>query len=347
MDAKAKRELLELIEEKERRAAGRKLYAYYPDQGPLRRELYRKHTAFFAAGAKYRERCMMAANRVGKTEGVGAFEVTCHLTGEYPKWWEGRRFNRPVSGRAAGDTSKTVRDIIQKKLLGKFDSLGTGLIPRELLVKTTRKTGISEAIDSIYVRHASGGTSQLTLKSYEEGRESFQGDEQDLTWLDEEPPLDIYVECLLRTMTVDGIVISTFTPLAGLSETVLSFLPGGEIKPLIEGEKFLIMATWDDAPHLTRAQKDELWAAIPPYQREARAKGIPQLGSGAIYPIPESDIIIPDIQIPEHWTRGLSMDVGWKRTSVGLWALDKDNDILYRTGEHYRGEEPPRPTTTP
>ena len=69
----------------------RKLWTYYPDSGPLRRELYPKHLQFFAAGAAHRERLFMAANRVGKTEGVGGYETTLHLTGEYPPWWEGWR----------------------------------------------------------------------------------------------------------------------------------------------------------------------------------------------------------------------------------------------------------------
>jgi len=37
--------------------------------------------------------------------------------------------------------------------------------------------------------------------------------------------MDVYGECLIRTATTDGIVMITFTPLAGLSEVVLSFLP--------------------------------------------------------------------------------------------------------------------------
>lgn len=57
---------------------------FYPDTGPLRRELYPKHLEFFGAGAVHRERCMLAANRVGKTEGVGGYETVLHLTGEYP-----------------------------------------------------------------------------------------------------------------------------------------------------------------------------------------------------------------------------------------------------------------------
>ena len=55
-------------------------------------------------------------------------------------------------------------------------------------------------------------------------RGAFEGTEQDVVWLDEEPPLDVYVECLVRTMTTDGLVMVTFTPLEGMSDVVMSFL---------------------------------------------------------------------------------------------------------------------------
>lgn len=314
---------------------------YFPETGPLRRELYKKHMEFFAAGAKFRERCFMAANRIGKTESGGGYEFVHHLTGEYPAWWKGRRFKKPVDCWAAGDTAKTVRDIIQYKLLGKAGEFGTGLIPAERLVRTTPKAGVPEAVDSIYVKHASGGLSQVGLKSYDQGRVAFQGPEKDVVWLDEEPPLDVYTECLLRTMTTNGIIMLTFTPLLGLSETVLQFLPGGEIAEHATGSKCVVMATWDDVPHLTKEVKEELWASIPPYQRDARSKGIPQLGSGAIYPIPESDILIADFELPPHWPRGYGMDVGWNRTSAGFHAWDRENDVIYRVAEHYRGQAEP------
>lgn len=209
--------------------AGRKLWTYYPDSGPLRRELYVKHLEFFRAGANHRERCMLAANRIGKTEAVGGYELTLHLTGLYPDWWEGRRFAKRVKAWAAGDTSRTVRDILQEKLLGPPGSHGTGLIPRDWLAKTTPKPGVADAIESIFVRHISGGYSVVQLKSYETGRESFQGTEQDVIWLDEEPPIDVYAEALLRTMTTNGLVMCTFTPLNGLSDVVQMFLP--ELRP--------------------------------------------------------------------------------------------------------------------
>ena len=105
--------------------------------------------------------------------------------------------------------------------------------------------------------------------------------------------------------------------------------------------KFLCTATWDDIPHLTEEAKNDLWLSIPPYQREARSKGIPSLGSGAIYPIAESDLVVPDIPIPDHWPRGYGLDVGWNRTAAVWVALNRDTDVLYCYSEHYRGEAEP------
>jgi phage terminase large subunit-like protein len=347
MDRAEKLELIQILEEKERRKRTRKLHSYYPDEGPLRRELYPKHLAFFAAGKSYLERLMMAANRVGKTEGAGGFEVTCHATGRYPKWWDGRVFTRPTEGWVGGDNKETVRDITQLKLLGPLHDIGTGLIPKEDIVDITRRPGISNVVDTVYVRHQSGGVSEIGFKSYDQKRHSWQGTKKDYVWLDEEPPLDIYTEALLRLTSTtgnhedNGLMLLTFTPLMGMSETVMAFLPGGQIQESQEGSKFVVTATWDDVPHLSEETKKILWNSIPPFQRDARSKGVPQLGSGAIYPVPESDILVDDFQIPDHWPRAFGMDVGWNRTAVVWGAWDRDNDILYLTSEHYRGQAEP------
>ena len=214
--------------EEQERAEHNRMLSFYPDSGPLRRELYPRHLEFFQAGAIHRERCFLAANRVGKTEGVGAYELTLHLTGRYPHWWAGRRFAHAIDAWAVGDTSKTVhREIIQPKLLGKPGRLGTGMIPADAILRCVPKPNVPEAVETVYVRHCSGGESLLTFKSYEQGRESFQGSEKHVIWLDEECPKNIYVECLMRTMTTNGLVILTFTPLNGLTELVKDFLGEG------------------------------------------------------------------------------------------------------------------------
>lgn len=230
----AKREYLRLLTERSRRAKRRKLFSLYPDDGPLRRELYAKHMAFFRLGVDHEERLFLAGNRVGKTEGAGGYEVTLHLTGRYPAWWQGRRFEGPVDGWAAGDTRQTTKDIVQLTLLGPPEAMGTGLIPGDDLYRTKPMQGVPDGIETVYVRHVSGGLSRLGFKSYDQGRRSFQGTKKHFVWLDEEPPLDVYSEALMRTASTvpgerGGMMICTFTPLEGMSETVMHFLPNGEI----------------------------------------------------------------------------------------------------------------------
>jgi phage terminase large subunit-like protein len=333
-------ETIEIAEERARRESGRKLTTYFPDTGDFRRELYPKHLEFFKLGATKRERLFLAANRVGKTEGAGGFELACHLTGNYPKWWTGRRFDTAIQAYAAGDTRETVRDILQKKLLGKPGEYGTGLIPRDAIVRTSPGF-IPDAVQAIWVKHVSGGISVVYFKSYDQGREAFQGTEPHVIWLDEEPPMAVYTECLVRTMTNDGMVYLTFTPLLGMSEVVLAFLPGGAIPEKQDGSKAVVSATWDDVPHLSAAAKKDLWDAIPPFQRDARSKGLPQLGAGLIYPVPESVFLCAPFEIPKHWPRSYGLDVGWNRTAAIWGADDPETDTEYWYSEHYQGEEVP------
>lgn len=337
------RQQVEISGEIARRLQRQKIKRYYPETGKLRRDAYPKHMSFFSAGATCRQRLMLAANRVGKTEGVGLYELTLHLTGDYPDWWIGRKFNRAVKAWAAGDTKQTVREILQDKLLGAPGQWGTGLIPGDDISRVARGGGsVADSVETIYVKHKTGGISALVLKSYDQRRESFQGTEQDIILLDEEPPEDIYTECLLRTMTNNGMLMLTFTPLRGMSEVVLAFLPGGElVENLQDSSKFVVMATWDDVPHLDDAVKKELWDSIPPFQRDARSKGVPQLGAGAIYPVPESDIVVPDFSIPDHWPRSYALDVGWNRTAAIWGAKDPETKIVYLYSEHYRGQAEP------
>lgn len=240
---------LTLLKERVRRQSMRSFHALFPDEdrawdGPVTqvfrsgageaiyaRAKYPQHMEFFGAGATYRERCFMAANRVGKTT-AGGFEMTSHLTGLYRDWWPGRKFPRPISAWAAGKTNETTRDVIQRKLLGEVawrgnakTVTGTGLIPGDLIGDITWKQGVADLVDTVLIRHATEGWSRLGLKSYQQGRGSFEGTEQDVIWPDEEPPLDIYGEMLIRTATTNGIVFLTFTPLEGMSDVVMSFLP--------------------------------------------------------------------------------------------------------------------------
>src|SRR5690349_12137228 len=119
------------LEEVEYREKGEKFFKFYPPEGDLALDRYPKHHEFFDLGASKPFRLFLGGNGVGKTEGIGCYEATCHLTGIYPDWWRGIRYSRPIYMIVAGQTKENVRDIIQPKLIGRRGEYGTGMIPRD------------------------------------------------------------------------------------------------------------------------------------------------------------------------------------------------------------------------
>lgn len=105
--------------------------------------------------------------------------------------------------------------------------------------------------------------------------------------------------------------------------------------------KSCVMVSWEDIPHLTEEDKASILAGIPPWQRDSRTKGVPQLGAGAIYQVPEEDVKVPPFAIPAYWPRCYGMDVGWNRTAAVFCAIDRDTDTVYVYDEYYRGQAEP------
>lgn len=168
----------------------------------------------------------MAGNQLGKTYCGGA-EMAIHLTGKYPDWWCGKRWDRPVRAWAGSETWDVTRDGVQRILVGEpkdEGQWGTGLIPGDDLVDWARRQGAPDALDSVIVKHVSGDHSTLGFKSYDQGRTKWQAETLDLCWFDEEPDQDIYTEGLTRTNATNGMVYLTFTPLKGMSEVVHAFI---------------------------------------------------------------------------------------------------------------------------
>lgn len=111
--------------------------------------------------------------------------------------------------------------------------------------------------------------------------------------------------------------------------------------PEITSSRYLVQAGWDDVPHLDEKTKKELLSSTQPYLREARSKGTPSLGAGAIYPIPLEEVQVEPFAIPAYWKRAYALDVGWNRTAC-LWiAYDPSDSVGYLYAEHYRGEALP------
>lgn len=334
---------IKLAEEIKKRKQRRKIYNdfYFKPNSPLSIEHYPKHREFFKLGALgIMVRLFIAGNRIGKTESGGLYETVLHAIGWYPSWWEGKRFadDKNLSIWVVSDSFKDSRDVIQKKLFYNDDGadFGTGLIPYENIIETRIMSGVSNCYDYVKVKRNGGGVATIYFKASSQGRKQFQGTIQDIILLDEEPPLDVYVECMLRLMNnPEAIMLLTFTPLQGMTELIQDF---EKTKNDPTQSKASVIATWDDAPHLTEEDKAKMLALIPEYQRDARTKGLPQLGAGAVYRVAIDDFCVKPFAIPDSWKVFFGMDVGYNHTAVAVMALDPNTDTIYMFDEmHIKG----------
>ncbi len=306
-----------------------------------------KQQEFFDLGLTAWERQLRAGNQLGKSD-AGAYEFSCHLTGEYPADWLGYRFRRPVRAWACGETGLDVRNVIQTKLCGDYaivGSLGTGFIPKDCFTdKPSMARGVTDAFDTITVRHKIGGISRVQFKSYEQGREKFQGEPVDLIWADEEPPMDIYTEMLARLTATHGIIFVTYTPLNGVTKLIKRFRQKvDENGNLVKGRAETLM-TLKDATHLSAEIVERILKQYPLHEREARLNGVPLLGSGGVFEEVNPQMLRVPLSVRgegiwhsdlgqlrvSHWSFMWAIDFGIAHPFAAvLLAWDRDFDCIY------------------
>ena len=194
---------------------------------------YTKQKLFHSNGLTFSERLFVAGNQLGKTTAGGA-EWAIHLTGRYPDWWQGAVFKTPPLLWAGSVTGESTRDNPQRVLVGpppKEEEWGPGMIPHNAIKTWDRMHGTPNSLDNVQVRWGGGGdiqagTAVCAFKSYEKGREKWQGPTVDGVWFDEEPAMDIYTEGLTRTNNGQRgqFSIMTLTPLLGMSDVIHAFI---------------------------------------------------------------------------------------------------------------------------
>lgn len=289
-----------------------------------------KQREFHAAGPHFKERALVAGNRLGKSL-AGGFEDAMHATGEYPSWWTGKVFEGDLNMWIASESIELTRDGVQKIVAGPADKLGTGAIPAARIKDRTLRSGVVGAIDTLFVRRGGGGDVQgddcsITFKSYDQGRAKFQAAAVHVVHLDEEPDLDIYTEALTRTVDTRGILMLTATPLKGLTPLMRKVM--FERTPSMH----VTVMTLDDVTHFTAEEKRAIAELYPEHERDARLRGIPTIGEGGIYPVSQSAIECDPFPIPAHWRWLMAVDFGWDHPFAWvLLAYDPDTDTIYVT----------------
>lgn len=292
--------------------------------------------------------CMIrAGNQQGKTQSAAA-QMTMDALGWYPGWYEGRKFlvppkiERPYDfiGWYGCTTSGKTRDGAQVKLLGDIrqqGGLGTGLIPLDNIVgKPTMARGIADFVDTITVRREVGGTGIIRGKTFEMGREAWQGEPVDLVWGDEDPSdFEVYGECQARLTTTRGKIIWSMSPMLGLTPVRKHF------KTKQPGTAEVLMTIYDAAVSNGGHIPDEdIPEIIARYGSKAatRAFGGDMQGEGAVFETPADKIkhTLDMASVPPYWPwlwafdfRHSGQESGGHPFAAVLGAWDRDNDVVY------------------
>ncbi len=290
---------------------------------------------YYDAGAYAKQRMIIAANGVGKSQSVCA-ELAAHVIGEYPPWWQGVRFNQGGwecwIGSIDNDMQKRGP---QRALVGRNleDGLGKGLIPRRNIVDMElRQAGVKGVVDTLVIKHSSGQNVTIKWLTFEQGWRKWQsGDPKIILW-DEEPDenvvdqKDILSEALTRLVRNSGIFMVGYTPLLGETQLTEHFMDSTD--PSV----YYVTAGWDDAPHMLEEDKEMIRKQYKSHEIEARTMGIPMMGEGRIITASESSYVIDPIRIPDHWARIKGIDFGMAHpcATVDL-AHDRDTDTVYIT----------------
>lgn len=305
-------------------------------------EFYPPQLKFFTDGARYHQRLLRGGNQVGKSFAC-AFEANLHMTGAYPRWWTGKRFNKPTRGWIIGPTAQLVRDGPQRQLCSRQGEFGTGTIGLAAFAgRPVMVPGGTGAIDTMSTAHetdgARDGISTATFKSFEMRSEKMQSELVDWIWIDERCSEEIYSELLARTTATDGILFMSYTPLKGGGELTYRFL--NEYSP--DRSDTRIEAT--QARHISPERRAQMEEAYLPHEREARIHGIPQLGIARVFQFPVESLLKtfnPDTDI-KSWARWiLGIDFGYGHpfaAALCAWVHDTEEFFVIDGFKMERGE---------
>lgn len=293
---------------------------------------------FYNTGNTALRRGLLASNRSGKSVAT-CTETAYHLTGLYPDDWGGKVFEEPITTMVMCESWELTAKVLQDKLIGTDDikatyKIGTGYIPKKCIkMDSFRNDGPN--VHAVEIKHVSGGYSKLYFGNYTQAVRNLQGFALDLAVFDEQPPDDVFSEVITRTATRNGQVLCSFTPLKGLSGLVQKFWDN------VEGYHHL-RVTWDDIPEydlwgeplFLKEAREQLYRDYMPHERDARTKGIPMSGRGAVFPFREYPLYktedLPH-DWPERFCRFISFDLGLAEdpTVISFLLYDEANDIIY------------------
>lgn len=276
---------------------------------------------------KKRIRWVFGGNRTGKTE-CGAVEVVWMARGIHPY----RENRKNTEGWVVSLSRDVQREVAQRKILKYLSEEWIEDIVMNSGRADCPETGV---IDCITVRNVFGGLSRIWFKSCEMGRAKFQGASLDYVWFDEEPPEDIFDECMMRVVDKKGDIFATMTPLLGRTFVYdrIYLNPGHDDRVWYE------FISWKDNPFLDEEELTSIRASLSEEELNMREHGRFSSLKGLVYSEFDENVhVIEPFDVPEEWFDNISIDPGLKNpTSCHFYATDGEK--VYVIAEHYESDK--------
>lgn len=259
-----------------------------------------------ATAAEQAIRALFWGNRVGKTE-WGAQEVSRYVTNKHPY----RHIGSPIEIWCACPSFDAQEETTQKKLLTYIpekDIDHVDYLRGRIIRKMRLKNG-----------------NIITFKSYDQGREKFQGSGKRLIWFDEEPPHDIWEECFVRVEAGQQLdVLLTMTAIKGMTWVYDEIYLGTGNEDL-----FISEAGWDDNPWLTEQQKEQMARGLSAQALKTRREGkfVKRVGLVCAWWDRSAHLQHYD-SLDRSWTWYEIMDGGFSDPAAWLLiGVDNDNNV--------------------
>lgn len=298
----------------------------YPKQAALIKEWIKKQPkVWIITGWK---RCSKSA--------IGSFIGSCWLMGYLNRDWPGavemgidnslqwtKRYNKERVGLIGGKTL----DHIESVLLAQY---------RAFLPPSFIKSWFSKGKPRIELVDAQ----KMIVRSYDQDLESWKSGQYQMIHLDEEPPLNVFLECLERTRTTKGKIIIT----VAVDDADVSWIPECIQNPMkvIGTDSFLWSKIGvEDVPN-SLYPLDEKKNVFRQYDGTVFEKAV-RFGdlisvAGRWIPEFQKEIhCIPSFPIPDSWKRFRAIDPGTAAPTACLWcAVHPSTKMFFIYREYYK-----------
>lgn len=270
-----------------------------------------------------KKRLFLGGNRSGKTVG-GATETIWWLTGKHPYI---ETPTPPVRGRCVTVDFLNGLALIVKPEVARW-------LPSSELQGGSWDTAYDRELRILTLENGS----ELEFMSMDQDVDKFAGTSRNFIWFDEEPPRDIYVECLLRLVDTEGSLWMTMTPVDGMSSWVYDELYVPAKSP--ETDVGVTEVDMFDNPHLNHGEIDGILAGLTKEELAIRKGGKFVQISGLVYKHFDPDLhLIEPFDPPKTWMHVAAMDHGFNNPTAWLWAAISPDGVIYIYDEHYQSGE--------